>query len=75
MSLAPDTEAPPGSATRDGSGAVSRADALVDELERRIRELQERNERDFGEFSRIDWLILVFGALIVPILLVIRFAP
>jgi hypothetical protein len=50
-------------------------DALVDELERRIHELAGHGEDDLGEFTPIDWVILVLGALVVPILLVIRFAP
>ena len=73
MSLASDTDSPSDGGTRDGTG--HRPDALVDELEQRIRELHEGEERDFGEFGRLDWLILVVVALILPILLVIRFAP
>jgi hypothetical protein len=46
-----------------------------DELERRIHELHGHEEQEFGNFTRLDWLILLLGAVVVPILLVIRFAP
>jgi hypothetical protein len=50
-------------------------DALVAELERRILELDDHDEPEFGGFNAIDWVILLLGAVIVPILLIIRFAP
>jgi hypothetical protein len=74
MSLAPDTDR----ASRDsqpGDPVPVQRDALVAELERRILELDEHDEPDFGGFNAVDWLILVLGAVVVPILLVIRFAP
>jgi hypothetical protein len=75
MSLASDTQPPPRAVADDAERPATRADALVDELERRIRELHEHEEHEFGNFTRLDWLILLLGAVIVPILLVIRFAP
>lgn len=74
MSLAPDMDrASPDS--QPGEPIPVQRDTLVAELERRIRELDEHDEPDFGGFSGIDWLILLLGAVVVPILLVIRFAP
>jgi hypothetical protein len=74
MSLAADTDSST-PAERQAEAGTSRGDALVDELERRIHELAGHGEDDLGEFTPMDWVILVLGALVVPILLVIRFAP
>jgi len=65
MSTADDTHA----------GAAVHRDALVAELEQRLDELAGHDETELGGFSAIDWIILVLGALVVPLLFVIRFAP
>lgn len=75
MGLSADTEHPARTAVPDAGRPASRADALVDELEQRIRDLHERGEHEFGNFTRLDWLILLLGAVVVPVLFVIAFAP
>lgn len=74
MSLAADTDSST-PAERQADAGTPRRDALVLELERRILELDDHDEPEFGRFSAVDWVILLLGAVVVPILLVIRFAP
>jgi hypothetical protein len=69
MSTAADTE------RQSAADVHPHRDALVAELEQRIDELVGHDEAELGGFSTVDWIILVLGALVVPILLVIRFAP
>jgi len=49
-------------------------DALVDELEQRIDEFEKLDEGAFGNFTTIDWVICVLGALVVPYIVVWVFA-
>ena len=39
---------------------------LVEELERRIEELEAVDDDTVGNFSGWDWLVCVLGALVVP---------
>jgi hypothetical protein len=59
-------QADPGTAARD---------ALVADLEERIRELEERDDADFGRFSRLDWVILVLLSIVAPFVVLYHFAP
>ncbi len=43
-------------------------DELVKDLERRIEILENLDEKEFGSFTRIDYIILTIGAALVPIL-------
>ena len=41
---------------------------LVQDLERRIEVLEKMDDEDFGSFKRFDYVILVIGAVLIPIL-------
>ena len=47
---------------------------LVEELERRIDELESLDDDAFGGFTRLDWVICTIGALVIPFLVVLWFA-
>lgn len=44
---------------------------LVEDLERRIEILENLDEKEFGSFTRMDYVILVIGAVLAPILALI----
>jgi hypothetical protein len=48
--------------------------ALVADLERRIEDLESRDESDFGNFTVWDWVICVLGAVVIPYLALLWFA-
>jgi hypothetical protein len=48
--------------------------ALVADLERRIEELENLDESAFGNFTTWDWLLCIFGALVIPYLALLWFA-
>ena len=41
---------------------------LTEDLQRRIETLENMDESEFGSFTRLDWLILIFASVILPIL-------
>jgi hypothetical protein len=41
---------------------------LVQDLESRIDALENQEEADFGSFSRADYIILIVGGLILPLI-------
>ena len=43
---------------------------LQRELERRLRLLDDADEREFGSFTALDWCITLFCFLLFPILLI-----
>ena len=45
------------------------------ELERRIEELETSDEAAFGHFTAWDWTLCIVFAVVMPLLLVWRFAP
>jgi hypothetical protein len=47
---------------------------LVEELERRIDELEGLDEAELGRFTPLDWVICVVGALALPLIALIWFA-
>jgi hypothetical protein len=47
---------------------------LVEELERRIVEIEALDDAEIGSFTRWDWMICLSGALIVPALALWWFA-
>ncbi|MDX1499811.1 MAG: hypothetical protein R3176_07940 [Woeseiaceae bacterium] len=49
--------------------------AIVDDLESRIAELEQLPEARFGTFTRLDWLFLLAGALLLPYLLLLWYWP
>jgi hypothetical protein len=48
---------------------------LVEELERRIVEVDALDDSEIGSFNRWDWVICVVGAVIIPALAMWWFAP
>ncbi len=50
------------------------ASARVDELHRRIEELEALGEDRFGRFGAVDWIACVLAAVVVPVLLILWFA-
>ena len=44
---------------------------LVEDLERRIEILENMDDAEFGSFTRLDYLILVIGAVALPVLALI----
>jgi len=50
------------------------ANARVDELHRRIEELEALAEDRFGRFGAVDWIACVLAAVVLPVLLVLWFA-
>jgi hypothetical protein len=75
MHPATEADRPSPGGIQTGSPTPVHRDTLVAELERRILELDDHDEPDFGGFNAVDWLILLLGAVVVPILFVILFAP
>ena len=41
------------------------------ELQRRIETLETRDESEFGDFTRKDWVICTLGALVIPSLVLL----
>ena len=71
-----ETPAGPGAqGTGAKAGGASPPDALVVELEQRLRELEQADDGAFGEFTGRDWLLLLAGAVVIPGLLLAWFAP
>ena len=42
----------------------------AEELSRRILEFESLDDSAFGDFTKVDWLICVFGCLIIPAIVV-----
>ncbi len=47
---------------------------LVDELERRLGELESLDDAEFGRFTKWDWLVVLLTSLVVPYLVFWWFA-
>lgn len=56
---------------RDDSEGVA---PLVEELERRIEEVEAFDDATIGSFTRWDWLVCVVGAVVLPALAMWWFA-
>ena len=52
----------------------ARRTSLVEELERRIEEIEALDDAAVGRFTGWDWLICVLGAVVVPALAMWWFA-
>jgi len=44
---------------------------IVEDLERRIEILENLDDAEFGSFTRIDYIILIIGAVLLPTLALI----
>ena len=44
---------------------------LVLDLERRIDKLQRMGDDELGSFGRLDWLILILIAIIIPVIAIV----
>jgi len=44
---------------------------LTEDLQRRIDELQDLDDSAFGSFTRLDWVVLIFAAVVLPTLAMI----
>ena len=53
---------PDSTASRDQAAQELR----VEDLERRIKELEVIDSAELGNFSRWDWIICVLGAIVIP---------
>jgi len=51
------------------------AEAIVRDLERRLRILESADEERFGEFGALDWTVSVLAFLVAPLVLVWWGAP
>ena len=49
--------------------------SIVDDLERRIDELEHLPEERFGTFTAMDWMLGVTGALLLPYVLYLWYWP
>jgi hypothetical protein len=49
-------------------------DRLVEDLERRIDELQVLDESDIGSFTRLDWFFCIVGSIVLPVIALWWFA-
>lgn len=50
------------------------SDPRVEDLERRIRELEARDELAFGRFSAWDWAVCVTLFVVLPLFFIWRYA-
>jgi hypothetical protein len=39
---------------------------LVEDLERRIEELEGLDDADIGKFTRLDWFFCIAGSVVIP---------
>jgi hypothetical protein len=47
---------------------------LVEELERRIEELEGLGDSDIGRFTALDWFFCVTGSVVIPVIALWWFA-
>jgi hypothetical protein len=43
--------------------------SLCEELERRIRIIESTDESSFGEFTRLDWIVLLLIGVVLPVVM------
>jgi hypothetical protein len=49
--------------------------AIIDDLERRIHELEQTAEERFGSFTGLDWFLCIAGSLLLPYLVYLWYWP
>jgi hypothetical protein len=47
---------------------------LVEDLERRIEELEALDDSDVGSFTTLDWFFCIAGSVVIPAIALWRFA-
>jgi len=47
---------------------------LVEDLERRIEELEGLDDSDFGHFTALDWFFCITGSIVIPVIALWWFA-
>ena len=69
---------PTGSDSETASHAADASTArlpIIDDLERRIHELEQMAEEHFGSFTTLDWVFCVACSLLVPGVIYLWFWP
>ena len=41
---------------------------LVDDLQQRINTMQDMGDEELGTFNRLDWIILIVFAIVIPVI-------
>ena len=56
--------------------SAERADRerLVEDLERRIEEIEALDDSDVGRFTALDWFFCIAGSVVIPVIALWRFA-
>ena len=56
--------------------SAERADRerLVEDLERRIEEIEALDDSDVGNFTALDWFFCIAGSVVIPVIALWRFA-
>jgi hypothetical protein len=47
---------------------------LVEDLERRIEEIEALDDSDIGGFTALDWFFCIAGSVVIPVIALWRFA-
>ncbi len=58
-----------------GAPTTAHADPVHAELHRRIDALLAHPDDDFGTFHALDWVLIVTGCVLLPVLLYLAFLP
>ena len=58
-----------------GARETAHADPVHAELHRRIDALHAHDEDDFGSFHALDWVLIVAGCVVLPVLFYLAFLP
>jgi hypothetical protein len=63
-------------ARTDAHVGTDRADRelLVEDLERRIEELEGLDDSDIGRFTALDWFFCITGSIVIPVIALWWFA-
>jgi hypothetical protein len=48
---------------------------IVEDLERRIDELEALDHSDIGNFTSLDWFFCIAGSIVIPVIALWWFAP
>jgi len=61
----------------DRQTSAERADRerLVNDLERRIEEIESLDDSHIGSFTALDWFFCVAGCIVIPVIALWWFAP